>query len=124
MLCKKDLIHTKSNYCLFDDCVDRGVFGRSIDLGDICEECLSKLKICNIDNKKISDVATVLKWCKTKSMRYSTVTALLHPITLLALGGILGWFGSAFATPRHYLAGLSLLIVPVFLFVYVRYLSR
>ena len=124
MLCKKDLIHTKSNYCLFDDCVDRSLFGRCIELGEICEECRSELKRCNIGNKVITDVLTVLEWCKSKSMKYSTVAALSHPLTLLAFGGILGWFGSAFVAPGHYLAALCPLLVPVLVFVYVRYLSR
>jgi hypothetical protein len=124
MLCKTDLIHTKSNYCFFDDCVDRSSFTRCIDLGEICEECHAELKRCNIGEEVINNVMAVLKWCKTKSMRYSTVTALSHPLTLLALGGILGWFGSALVAPGHYLAALCPLLVPVFVFVYVRYLSR
>ena len=121
MLCKKDLIHAKNNFCLFDDCVDRALFRQSIELGEICEECRSKLKKHNISNKVITDVLAVLKWCKTDLIKYSVRKTLLNPFTLLSIGTGFGWLGSAFVKPNHYLAVLfSLLSIPVFVFIYER----
>ncbi len=125
MLCKKDLIHAKNNFCLFDDCVDRALFRQSIELGEICEECRSELKKHNISNKVITDVLAVLQWCKTDPIKYSVVNTIIHPFTLLSIGTGFGWFGSAFVRPNHYVAVLCLLLsIPLCVFIYKRCRSR
>jgi hypothetical protein len=124
MLCKKDLIHAKNNFCLFDDCVDRALFCQSIERGEICEECRYELKKHNISNKVITDVLAVLKWCKTDSIKYSVVNTIFHPFTLLSIGTGLGWLGSALVWPSHYVAVLCLLLsIPVVVFIYKRCVS-
>lgn len=121
----KDLIHIKNNFCLFDDCVDRALFRRCIELGEICDECSSELKKHNVSNKVIKDVLAVLKWCRIDSVKYSITNAILHPITLLSVGTGLGWFGSTFVKPNHYLVVLcAFLLIPLMVFAHKRFMSR
>jgi len=125
MRCKTDLIHTKNNFCLFDDCVDRALFRRCIELGEICEECRSELKKHNVSNQVIKDVLAVLKWCRIDSIKYSITNTILHPITLLSVGTGLGWFGSTFVKANHYLVVLcAFLLLPLLVFAHKRYISR
>jgi hypothetical protein len=109
MLCKHDLIHTLNNFCLFDDCVDRPNFSGCIEQGKICERCHSHLKDYGLGQKLLADVFKVLKWCRTNSVSESIKKTALHPLTMLFLGFVFGWF-SPLVDPQYYMVTSYLVI--------------
>lgn len=116
-LTRKDLMHLMANNCLFDDCVDRSRLAQCMDRSHICNACRSKLKRDNVSEKLISDVESVLGWCKKTTAKLALTYSVGHPLTAFFLGIGLGWFLQIFAVREYYLPMLIVTFsLPVFLF--------
>lgn len=101
-LLKKNIAHTKVNFCLFDDCDDREEFGHIINKGIICDSCKAELASV-LSEKSRKDVENILKWCSKNSFTFAFENAIQKPLSTLFLGLALGWFAKTFIRAEYYL---------------------
>lgn len=124
-MAKKDMCHFAEKYCLFDECEDRSNFRYVLDQGQICSECIAKLKESNVSQLIINDVLRVLGWCSRDSLRYSIILAAKNPLTTIIFGTCIGWLCRAFIESSYYPLVISIMVVvPILVFLSIRYNFR
>lgn len=118
---RQDLMHVRSNGCLFDDCEQRDTFTKSIEKSLICEACQVKLKAHPVDERIIEAARKILNYSRKNNWKASLIKTFINPVTQLILGAGLGWFLSSNLLKdvdvRFILAGMGVIFLMVFSYV-------
>jgi translation initiation factor 1 (eIF-1/SUI1) len=126
---KQDLMHARSDGCLFDDCEQRETFRRSIKESFICSTCANNLRDLHVDGQIIEDVQKILDYCRKNDSKNSLIKALLNPITTLFVGAWIGWLLSLISLSQGspslvitvaILVTLTTLLIPLIIFIYFK----
>ena len=124
-LAKKDMVHSATNFCLFDDCEDRLGFRQGMEKGEICTGCLSKLEKAGVSRTVVIQAQKVLKWCKYNSLRHSIIQTLCNPIITLALGTAVGWTAKSYVPKEQsIIIFIPTAIIIIIMLIYTRYFSK
>ena len=91
MISKTNLSHTRTEYCLFDECEERSWLGRCIKNGTICPECQKSLEAYQVSRERIKAAATILRWSRQMPWSHALSFALKNPLTTLLVGTALGY---------------------------------
>lgn len=96
----KELYHSVSKLCLFDECADRSAFASSIERSHLCAGCLANLKQGGISDTEINDIGKILTWCRKITGSHSAIAKTFkNPITSLVIGALVGWLSKNFIPP-------------------------
>ncbi len=117
---KTYLYHDKLNYCLFDECVDRGNVKPAIENSIICSDCYHLLKKKGVSESVLRDIRQILDWCRRNTGKRSHLyRAIVHPLSSLTIGTAIGWTASAFIKSEQYLyVFIGAVVVPISLYIY------
>ena len=124
-LAKQDLMHSETNYCLFDDCANRRDFSRGMEKGRICVGCLAKLNNLGVSADVVGQAQAVLRWCRRTPMRYAAVKTMRNPFTTLSLGTATGWLCKTFLSGDYLIHVLfAAAVIPIWVFLNEKFRSR
>ncbi len=125
LIAKKNMSHTVSKQCLFDECENRSELYECIKNASICPECVAKLKGKNVNHHAIESALCVLRWCKRNQWSFVGRFTVSHSVTALSVGTALGWYASTFVI-REWAWVLALVtLTPVlFLVAYARFVLK
>lgn len=122
---KQNLMHSKADNCLFDDCVERTRLAECIDESHVCDSCRAQLRKANVSNATLQAVESILSWCRKDTWSMTFRYSISHPLTTFGFGVGLGWLASALVTAEQYgIMILAMIIIPVGLSFYRRFIHR
>jgi len=125
MTAKRNLAHTASKKCVFDECQDRSTISDCIERAWVCQECMAELKRANVDDDTIREATKLLVWCKRNQLSYVGKFTTAHPLTNLVVGTAVGGYFSDFIhNANAVVIAIALLAPVVSVAIYARWFKK